>query len=98
MDADRCGHCGGAELVAIDDGRYRCAYCNSILKRPPVAKAPGTAVIIKRGAKVLIKAGGHLVLKSSVASLTVEDGAELDVAGTLEVEQPGDPDKRKRRH
>lgn len=51
--------------------------------------------MIKKGAKVSIRPGAHVVIKDTVGKITVEEDAELSVSGTLEIEEPGDPTKRR---
>jgi hypothetical protein len=96
MDVDRCANCGGTELMPLNDGRFRCSYCDAILRRP------GVAVIVPKrrsleiapGAKLQIRKGAHVIVKGSIDEIKIGKDARVEVDGTLEIEEPGDPTKR----
>ena len=92
MDADKCGNCGGAELLPLGNERFRCSYCNAILRRKP-PEVGDVKLVIQPGAKLRINAGANVKVHGKVL---VRDGADVVVDGNLEIEEPGDPAKRRR--
>ena len=92
MDVDACANCGGAELLPLSNERFRCTYCNAILRRKP--PDPGeTQLVINRGAKVRINRGANVTVHGKVY---VRDGADVTINGNFEIIERGDPKKRRR--
>ncbi|MBS2028460.1 MAG: hypothetical protein JST54_11190 [Deltaproteobacteria bacterium] len=85
----KCTQCGATAFDELPDNRLRCQYCQTLyVRRNEAAPSSGAHVIIGKGAKVVFGASAKVVIRGG---LEIEDGADVQINGSLELVEPGDP-------
>ena len=85
MDKCQCSQCGATELEEEGENYLRCTHCRSLFKMQP-PQSSNSGVIIKKGGNVILGENSHVVIKGS---LHIEDGANVQVLGKLEIIEKG---------
>lgn len=80
MQAHRCGNCGGSSLDWITDTEVLCKHCGTRYRKVPLAQPK---VVIRKGANVTFGPNAKVKIRGG---MEIEDGANVQVEGTLEFE------------
>ncbi len=82
----KCPQCGSSDFNKEEKRRMRCAYCFSLFETSEDSITRG-GVIIKKGAKVTFGKNAKVIIRGG---LEIEDGAEVNIMGTLTLIEKSD--------
>jgi len=89
LDKLKCTQCGATAFDELPGNQVRCQYCQTTyVRRNEPASSTGARVVIGKGAHVVFGANAKVVIKGK---LEIEDGADVQINGSLELVEPGDP-------
>jgi uncharacterized Zn finger protein len=91
LEKFECTQCGSHEYEEPEEGKIKCGYCGTVykVKEEPV-KQP--KVIIGKGANVIFGEKSNVTIKGGVK---IEQGANVQFLGKLEIFELGDEEKIK---
>lgn len=91
LEKFECTQCGAHEFEESEDNKIKCGYCGTVYKvTEEPAKQP--KVIIGKGANVIFGEKSNVTIKGGVK---IEQGANVQFLGKLEILEMGDEEKIK---